>query len=179
MVQRAVFTGATKALLLGPSARWAFELEIVPSTDPAFYQQARSFLAAAARHNIAYRIPMVDFAQTATAACLTNGTNQLGESIALDGLPNSTAVLSPGALITFVFDVGQEQSCTLLQPLTSNASGQATAVIDTPLCRPIANNSTVLLALPHCLMRAPQSLQWSVLPAQIHEFAPITMEEVF
>jgi hypothetical protein len=175
---RSVFTGAARALRLGPAARWACELAIVPSTDPAFYLQARSFLAGAARPDYAYRIPMVDLAQTATTSCLTNGTNQTGETIALDGLPNSTALLSPGALITFVFDIGQEQSCTLLEPLTSNASGQATAVIDVPLRRPIANNSTVLLAFPSCLMRAPQSLAWSVSAGQVHDFPSFTMEEV-
>ena len=175
---RSVFTGAARALRLGPAARWTCELEIVPSTDPVSYQQARAFLAVAARHNFAYRIPMVDFAQTATATCLTNGTNQIGESIALDGLPNSTDLLGPGALITFVFDVGQEQSCTLLEQLTSNASGQATAILDVPLRRPIANNSTVLLAFPHCLMRAPQSLAWSVSAGQVHGFPSFTMEEV-
>lgn len=176
---RSAFTGATRAIRIGPAARWTCDLEIVPSTNATVYQQTISFMAAASRHDYAVRIPMVDLAQTATAICQTNGANQIGDTIALDGLPASTTILQPGAIITIVRNIDDEQSAVLLTPLTSNASGQATAFLNTPMRAAVPDNCTVRLALPRVLMRARDALAWDVSPGLVHGFQAVSMEEVF
>ena len=59
---RSEFTGRTRALHIGPAARWACDFQIVATNDRAAVEQVRSFLAVASRHDYAFRMPVADTA---------------------------------------------------------------------------------------------------------------------
>lgn len=176
---RSEFTGRTRALRIGPAARWTCDFQIVPSNDPATIEATRLFLATASRHNYGFRLPMVDDAQSATITALVNGGGQLGETLNIDGLPNSATVLTAGEFISVTISSDDEQALLLTVNLTSNASGQATATLNTPLRRAPADNAVVKIASPVAIMRLRDALSYQVQPASIHTWSNFTAEEAF
>ena len=179
---RSTFTGATRTLRLGPAARWSCELEFAPTGDEADLRLMRQFMANLSRPDFAFRLPAVEVAQAASpvpATCLVMGANQLGQSLICDGLPNSTAILSSGHLISVALGADDEQLLVLNNDFTSNGSGEATFTFTTPLRKAPANNAVVKLHTPTALMRLRDPVGWNVAPATIYDFPALTAEEYF
>lgn len=176
---RSEFTGRTRALRIGPAARWTCDFEIVPTTDAATIEQVRSFLAIASRHDYAFRLPMTDAAQSATVTGAVNGAGQLGDTLAIDGLPVSTSVLGPGGIISVAQGSDDEQPLVLLTVLSSNGSGQATVLLNTPLRRAPADNAVVKIASPIAIMRLRDAMSYQVQPGLINTWPSFTAEEAF
>lgn len=177
--QRSEFTGRTKALQLGPASRWSCTFDLVPTATAAAFAQVRLFMAALARPEYAVRMPLNTVAQTATATCLVNGGPQLGDAIAIKGLPVSTTVLEAGRFITFNLATDDEQTAVLLSALVSDGAGNATASINRPLRKAVVNNGVVRLAVATAIMRVPDAVQFTLDPAQIHEWPQLQAEEAF
>ncbi len=179
--QRSDFTGRTRALRLGPAARWRCELELVPETGAPGQQlvASRAFLAAAARGDFGLKIPFFDSPQTATASCTSFGGTQAGFQINVQGLPASQTILPSGSIITLAWGVDRFQPCVLLANLVSNASGQGVLSMNQPAREPVIDGTVIILDRPFALMRAADALAWSHSPFQIHQLGSLQLEEVF
>ena len=179
---RSEFTGVTRALRLGPSARWSCDLELVPTGDAAQLQNIRQFLAFSYSAVDGFRLPAVEYAQTASpvpATCTVNGAGQLGFTLSLTGLAPSITNLGNGTLISVSLPNGDEQLCALSAALTANASGVGTATLATPLRQAPSNGATVRLASPVAVMRLRDPIRWGVSPGAIYDVGTISAEEWF
>lgn len=180
--QRSEFTGADRAVRLGPGARWQCEIELVPTVSLTDLRIVRSVLAIQNSPLSVYRIPAVETAQAVSpvpATCTVNGANQTGLSLAVAGLPNNTAILSAGHMISVALPNNSEQLFVITANATSNASGQATFTLGTPLRQSPANGATVRLHSPVSTMRLRPLVGWSVSPGLVYDFPAFTAEEVF
>ena len=179
---RSVFTGRTQALRLGPAARWTCELEFVPTGDQSDVRLMRLWQSQMAVPGHAIRLPAVEIEQAASpvpATCLVNGANQLGFSLACDGLPNSRVILNGGQMVSVSLGADDEQLLIVNADATSNGSGQVTFGFNAPLRRAPADNAVVRLHTPTALMRLRDPVGWDVAPATIYSFPPLTAEEYF
>ena len=182
--QRSIFTGRTQDIRIGPAARWVCALQFVPTVDVAQLRRMRAFLAFAAQPGNGFRLDMVEAAQAVSpvpATALVNGAGQLGLVLNIDGLPNSTAILPAGALVSVALPGGSdEQAFTLTAAATSNGSGQAALALNQPLRASPADNAVVRLHWPRAVMRVgPDALNWAASPGAIYEFAALDSEEWF
>ncbi len=177
--QRSEFTGRTKVIRIGPAPRWTCELEIVPSSDPAYIQQVRSFLAIASRFDYAVRIFMNDVAQSAVPTCLVDGANQLGTSLNVDALPASQTILQPGDLMTVQLGSQDEQTVVLLTPLVSDSSGRATATFNEPLRQAPGDNAIVRISGAVAIMRIEDAVSFNINPGQVFDWPRLTAVEAF
>jgi hypothetical protein len=186
--QRATFTGHTKQLRLGPSARWTCEIDLATFVgelgdgEEAMRVQ-RNVLGFLQRPGRAFRLIAVDEAQTANpvpATCLVNGAGQLGFTLAVDGLPASTPILRAGHLISVALPGGDEQLLTLQSlNFASNAAGQVTFEFDMPLRAAPADNAVVRIRWPVAVMRVRDPMGWDLSAGNIYQIPPLTAEEAF
>jgi hypothetical protein len=83
---------------------------------------------------------------------LVVGDDQLGLSLDVDGLPNSTAILLAGDFVSFdTTSTGgstNRQLMKVVSNVTSNGSGEATMTFTTPIRQAPANNATVNVLTP-------------------------------
>ena len=180
---RSAFTGATRDIRLGPSARWTCDLEFVPTRSVTALNLLRDFLAEMAQPGWGFRLRATEVAQAVSpvpATCLVRGANQLGQSLAVDGLNNSATVLTAGALVSVALPNSDEQLIALTANATSNSSGQATLSLASPLRAAPADNAVVRVHFPIGLMRLSDSaINWTVAPGGVYDFAQLTAEEWF
>lgn len=180
--QRSVFTGADKAVEIGPGARWQCEVELTPTRDLTDLRVRRAVMSVQNSINRVYRIPAVEVSQAFSpvpATCAVNGANQLGRLLACDGLPNSAAILSAGQMISVALANGSEQLFVLEDDAISNGSGQVTFVLGTPLRSAPADNATVRLHFPVSTMRITPAVAWTVQSGLVYDHPGLTAVEVF
>lgn len=180
---RSEFTGKTRELRIGPSARWTCDLEFVPTNSVTALNLLREFLADMAQPGDGFRIVAVEGAQAVSpvpVTCTVNGANQLGQTLNLTGLRVSATNLPAGAMISVPVATDDEQLFVLRADLTANVSGQGAATLATPLRAAPANGATVRIHLPASTMRLSDSaVNWAVSPGGVHDFQRLTAEEFF
>ena len=180
---RSEFTGKTRELRIGPSARWTCDLEFVPTNSVTALNLLREFLADMAQPGDGFRLQAVETAQAVApvpVTCLVNGANQLGQTLNLDGLQASVTNLPAGAMISVPITTDDRQLIVLRSALTANGSGQAAATLATPLRGPPADNAVVQVHFPVAAMRLSDSaVNWAVSPGGVYDFQRLTAEEFF
>lgn len=181
--QRSAFTGRTRLLRLGPSARWTCDVEIAPTIDTASVNSRRNALAALALTDITSYVTAAEQAQAVSpvpATCQVDGAGQLGFSLNLKGLAASATNLVAGQMISVDLGDGDEQLLLLtLNNLVGNGSGLGTATFCTPLRRAPADNATVRLHWPRAVMRLTDPVGWNAGVGNLHEFPTLRFEEAF
>jgi hypothetical protein len=179
---RSEFTGRTQALRIGPAGRWTADIEIVPTNTQAGVNTVRAFLAQLYNPADSFRLSPADVQQvggTVSSTCLVNGANQLGFTLACDGVPNSLAILIAGQFISVALPNGDEQLLQLTANATSNGSGQVTFTFSTPLRAAPADNATVRLHFPTANMRIENPTRWDVSPGLVYTYPSFTAVEFF
>ncbi len=167
------WTGARQVL---PSGRGWWECQIVypPIVGTTNANAWRGFIAAMRGPTNDAQIKVDPTAQSALAnTMLSNGANQTGRSMAVDGLPASTTVLVAGQFVTV-----QNQLLQLTANVTTNASGQATLSFEPSLRAAVPDNTAVEYKNPYCLMYITDEPSYSVEPGYIYAFS-LNMRESF
>jgi hypothetical protein len=179
---RSEFTGRTQGLRIGPAGRWACDFEIVPARTQAGVNTVRAFLAQLYNPADSFRLSPADVQQvagTVPATCLVNGANQLGFTLACDGVPNSIPILTAGQFISVALPNGDEQLLQLTANATSITLGRVTFTFSTPLRAAPADNATVRLHFPSANMRIENPSSWDVSPGLIYTYPSFTATEFF
>lgn len=167
------WTGARQVL---PSGRgwWECQITYPPIVGTTNFNAWRSFMAAMRGSANDVQIPVDQTAQSAIAnTMLVNGANQTGRSINVDGLPNSTTVLTAGQFVT----IGN-QLLQLTANVTSNGSGQATLSFEPAIRAAPADNATVEFKNPYCLMYLTDDPSYSVEPGYVYSLS-LNLKEAF
>lgn len=157
------WTGARQVL---PSGRgwWECQISYPPIVGTTNFNTWRSFIAAMRGAANDVQIPVDQTAQSAIAnTMLVNGANQTGRSINVDGLPNSTTVLTAGQFVT----IGN-QLLQLTANVTTNGSGQATLTFEPAIRAAPADNATVEFKNPYALMYLSDDASYSVEPGYVY-----------
>lgn len=178
---RSELTGKSRAVQLGPAARWSASGTLAPAKG-GNARDVRGFLVNMALPDAFCRLPMVTTGQTVSGyptVGFVNGAGQLGYALALDGLQPSVTNLKAGDIIHVVLDVaGDWQPIVLGADLVANGSGAATATLTTPLRKSPADNAGVQLNIPVATMRMRDPLRWSHSPGGIYQ-SEVSFEEAF
>ena len=105
----------------------------------------------------------------ATGTPLVNGASQTGTAPATDGWTiNITGILKDGDLIAFDTSAGRELHMQK-GDVNSNASGQATLTLEPPIRTAPADNATIVVASPSCVMMLAQpDVEWEIDEALFH-----------
>jgi hypothetical protein len=167
------WTGGRQVL---PSNRgwWECQLTLPPIVTTALVNPWRSFIAQMRGTVNDTQIPVDATAQSAIAnTMLVNGANQTGRSINVDGLPNSTTVLTAGQFVT----IGN-QLLQLTANVTTNASGQATLSFEPAIRNAPADNAVVEFKNPYCLMCFTEEPTLSAEPGYIYSLS-LNLRESF
>jgi hypothetical protein len=176
-INRSGWTGRRQVAGLPGGAIWTASGEFVPIIKEANARQWRGFFASLRGAFNTFYLPATEGDQHALALTVrVNGSLQAGRSLAIDGLPNSTTVLAAG---TFISLPSTNQLLILTAALTSNASGQATAIFEPALRITPADNAIVETKNPvaHVALTS-DTTGWSVDPGQLYGFT-MDVEEVF
>jgi len=167
------WTGARQVL---PSNRgwWECQITYPPIVGTSNFNAWRSFTAQMRGAGNDVQIPVDPTAQSAIAnTMLVNGANQTGRSINVDGLPNSTTVLTAGQFVT----IGN-QLLQLTANVTSNGTGQATLSFEPAIRAAPADNATVEFKNPYALMYLTEDPSYSVEPGYIYSLS-LNLREAF
>ena len=181
-MQRSEFTGHTRGLRLGASARWTCEFEMSPVSDPVKLNRNRAFIARMFQPASGFRIPAVVVRQapdTVPDTCEVDGDDQLGQELLLKGLQESVTNLFAGQMISVALPNGDEQLITLTQDLIADVTGEGTAYLATPLRQAPDDEATVRLQVPVATMRLEQGQGWDVTPGPIYRFPTLSAIEFF
>lgn len=168
-----VWTGARQVL---PSNRgwWECQITYPPIVGTSNFNTWRSFTAQMRGAGNDVQIPVDPTAQSAIAnTMLVNGANQTGRSINVDGLPNSTTVLTAGQFVTI-----DNQLLQLTANVTSNGTGQATLSFEPAIRAAPADNATVEFKNPYALMYLTEDPSYSVEPGYIYSLS-LNLREAF
>lgn len=143
---------------------WEATVTLPPIVGTSTFNAWRAFLALSRGSANDFQVPVDATAQSALPnTVLTNGASQTGRSIATDGWPNSTTVLSAGQFVTI-----NNQLLQLTAAVTSNGSGQATLSVEPPVRAPVADNTAVEYKNPYCLMYLIEMPSYSVEPGYVY-----------
>jgi len=124
----------------------------------------RSFFAKMQGAANDFRLPVNEIAQSSsTATPLVNGGSQTGRSIATDGWPLSSTVLSAGMYITI-----NNQLLQLTADVVSNGSGQATISVAPAVRTSPANDAPIEYKNPYALMYLLEEPTVSVDPGLVY-----------
>lgn len=167
------WTGARQVL---PSGRgwWECQITYPPIVGTTNFNTWRAFIALLRGPANDVRIPTDVTAQSAIANTMSvNGANQTGRSINVDGLPNSTTVLTAGQFVT----IGN-QLLQLTADVTTNGSGQATLSFEPAIRAAPADNATVEFKNPYALMYLADEASYSVEPGYVYSLS-LSLRESF
>jgi hypothetical protein len=138
-----------------PDRRWMAQIEVVPQFGSQLRAWALALDQLSDKSNaFALTPPYYEGPSTGYAGSnpLVMGADQLGLSLDVDGLPNSTAIALAGDFVSF--DVtsakgnANRELNKLAANLTSNGSGQATMSLVFPIRQAPADDATVNVLTP-------------------------------
>lgn len=153
---------------------WECEVVLPPIVGTAKFNAWRSFTAQMRGMVNDAQIPVDPTAQSAIANTMSvNGSGQTGRSINVDGLPNSTTVLTAGQFVTINYQLLQ-----LTANVTSNGSGQATLTFEPPIRSAPSDNAVVEFKNPYCLMYLVQEPTYSVTKGYVYSLS-FSLRECF
>lgn len=166
-----------------PNRKWVAQLEVNPQFDADLRAWALVLDRLTDRNNVIalgppyYSGPSTGYSGSSP---LVNGASQLGTSLAIDGLSNSSAIQWAGDFLSF--DVTTSLSNTNRQLIkvqanySSNGSGEATVTLVTPIRLAPANNAAVNITTPTAffMLVTPRS----VVDYQLGKFSTFTLDFV-
>lgn len=153
---------------------WECQFMLPPIVGTANFNPWRAFIAQMRGMSNDVRIPVDPTAQSAIANTMSvNGAGQIGRSIAVDGLPNSTTVLTAGQFVT----IGN-QLLQLTANVTTNGSGQATLTFEPPIRAAPADNAVVEFKNPYALMYFQEEPTYNVDNAYVYSLS-FNLREAF
>ena len=167
------WTGARQVL---PSGRGWWECQVVlpPIVGTTNFNAWRAFTALMRGAANDVQIPVDPTAQSAIANTMSvNGAGQTGRTLNVDGLPNSTTVLTAGQFVT----VGN-QLLQLTANVTTNGTGQATLSFEPALRAAPADNAVVEFKNPYCLMYLVEDPTYSAEPGYVYSLS-LNLREAF
>lgn len=176
-VNRSGWTGHRQVLGLPGGAMWSASGEFVQMVRESNARQWRAFFAQLRGAFNTFLLPAVEENQhNLTVNALVNGAGQTGRTLSIKNLPVSTQLLPAGAFISLP---GTNQMFMLTGALTSNGSGNATAIFEPSLRISPADSAAVETKKPtaHVALTT-DTIGWSVDPGQIYGFA-FDAEEAF
>ena len=154
-------------------ARWTAQYNVSNKT-PALAGQWISFLTklkGQANSFYGYDPKRVTAQGNAGGTPLVNGASQTGNSLITDGWTNSiTGILKAGDMIAFDTTAGRELKM-ITADANSDGSGNCTLSIEPAIRVSPANNATVIVATPTCIMRLSDDTQarWFVNELGLYE----------
>ena len=167
------WTGARQVLASG-RGWWECQINYPPIVGTSNFNAWRSFTAKMRGTVNDVQIPVDPTAQSSISnTMLVNGAGQTGRSINVDGLPNSTTVLTAGQFVT----IGN-QLLQLTADVTSNGSGQATVTFEPSIRAAPADNAVVEFKNPYALMYIADEASYSVEPGYVYSLS-LNMKESF
>lgn len=167
------WTGARQVLASG-RGWWECQITYPPIVGTTNFNPWRAFVALMRGSANDVQIPVDPTAQSAIANTMSvNGANQTGRNINVDGLPNSTTVLTAGQFVT----IGG-QLLQLTANVTSNGSGQATLSFEPAIRAAPADNATVEFKNPYALMYLTEDPAHSVEPGYVYSLS-LNLREAF
>jgi hypothetical protein len=153
---------------------WECQFVLPPIVSTASFNPWRAFIAQMRGMANDVRIPVDPVAQSAIANTMSvNGPGQIGRSINVDGLPNSTTVLTAGSFVT----IGN-QLLQLTANVTTNGSGQATLTFEPPIRVSPADNAVVEFKNPYALMYFQEEPSYSVEAGYVYSLS-FNLREAF
>lgn len=156
-----------RQVLVSNRGWWECSYSLPPIVTTASFNPWRAFIAAMNGSANDVHVPVDPVAQSVIAnTMLVNGASQTGRSLIVDGLPNSTTVLTAGQFVT----VG-DQLLQLTANVTTNGSGQATLSFAPPLRSAPADNAVVEFKNPYCLMYLADQASYSVEAGYVYSLA--------
>ncbi len=117
----------------------------------------------------------------ATGTPLVNGASQTGKTLATDGwTPTITGILLAGDFIAYDTPSGWRQLHMVVLDANSDGSGLSTLTITPPIRESPANNATIIIASPTCVMMlaTDEEAGWDISTA-IHFGLAFSAVEVF
>lgn len=167
------WTGA-RQVIASNRGWWECQFMLPPIVGTANFNPWRAFIAQMRGMANDVRIPADPTAQSAIANTMSvNGGGQVGRSIAVDGLPNSTTVLTAGQFVT----IG-DQLLQLTANVTTNGSGQATLTFEPPIRSAPADNAVVEFKNPYALMYFQEEPTYNVDNAYVYSLS-FNLREAF
>jgi hypothetical protein len=170
-----------------PDVRWFAQLQVIPQQGAALRAWALALDRLSDLSNVLalsppyYEGPSTGYAGSNPAVA---GADQLGLSLDVDGLPNSTAILIAGDFISF--DTTSAKSNTNRQLIkvganvTSNGSGQATITLETPIRQAPANDAVVNVLTPSAFFKRVKPRSSVILvPGKFSTFTVDLEERIF
>lgn len=160
---RSKYTGAGQRVVF-PYAVWSLAGKLV-EYDGLDAGKIRSFLVQLEGQANTFRMPVPGFTKPMTGyngnATSNGATAARASSIVVDGLTASVPVVAEGDYITI-----NDELKLVTQAGASNGAGQMTISFKPPLRKPVADNTTVYLQNPWCLMCSPNDdvAKWGVAP---------------
>lgn len=167
------WTGARQVL---PSGRgwWECQITLPPIVGSTNFNPWRAFTALMRGAANDVQIPVDPTAQSSIANTMSvNGAGQTGRTLNVDGLPNSTTVLTAGQFVT----VGN-QLLQLTANVTTNGTGQATLSFEPALRASPADNAVVEFKNPYCLMYLVDDPTYSTEPGYVYSLS-LNLREAF
>lgn len=157
------WTGARQVLASG-RGWWECSVSLPPMVGEAYVAPWRSFFAKLQGTANDFRLPVNEIAQSSsTATPLVNGGSQTGRSIATDGWPLSSTVLSAGMYVTI-----NNQLLQLTADVVSNGSGQATISVAPAVRTSPANDAPIEYKNPFALVYMLEEPTVSVEPGLVY-----------
>lgn len=143
-----------------PDRRWFTRFEVVPKSGATLRAWALALDQLSDLANVFalsppyYTAPSTGYAG---ASPLVMGASQLGQSLIVDGLTPSAAVLTAGDFISFdttsPLSNTNRQLIKVAANVTANGSGQATITLVTPIRQAPADNAAVNVQTPSAFFR--------------------------
>jgi hypothetical protein len=167
------WTGA-RQVMTSDRGWWECQITYPPIVGTSNFNAWRAFIAKMRGPTNDVQIATDPTAQSSLSnTMLSNGVNQTGRSIAVDGLPNSTTVLVAGQFVTI-----QDQLLQLTANVTSNGSGQATLSVEPPVRVAVPDNTAIEYKNPYCLMYIVNEPEYTVQPGYVYSLS-LNLRECF
>ena len=153
---------------------WECQFELPPIVGTANFNPWRSFISAMRGSVNDVQIPVDPTAQSALANTVSvKGGSQYGRSLATDGWPVSTTILTAGQFVT----IG-DQLLQLTANVTSDGSGNATITFEPYIRVSPADDAVIEYKNPYCLMYLQEEPSYSVQAGYIYSLS-LNLRECF
>jgi len=166
-----------------PDRRWAMQINVIPQRGANLRLWALAAFQLSTLSNVfAYGPPHYSAPGTGYAGSnpLVSGADQLGLSLVVDGLPNSTPILSVGDFCSFDTVSTQGNTNRQLNMVTmavnSDGGGVATLNLLLPIRQAPADDATVNILTPTAFFRSAKPEQ--LVDLDVDEYSPFTFDVV-
>ena len=139
-------TGAPAQYFTRPGSRFQVEFSF-PPMEPDIARTFVSKLLFGKRDGLRIPFPLMGVSQGNPGAPLVNGATSAGTSLLIKGL-TANHLIKEGWWLTVIDSLGFHYLHNIRADVTASAGGLATVTIEPPLRTVLADNNTVLLAVP-------------------------------